>query len=217
MFYKHWQKLALALTGFFWFACDSDTTSANGAEEPPVNSSDSIVPQSSDSVVPQSSEAAEPQSSETAEPQSSDAVVPQSSAVEENSSSSFTKIMPAYGVEMDYSSSSEVTPESSSSLEVIVTPLYGVQVDQFVCTQRGGESKFQCTDGNTCEKSVEETWEREYECFEGICPDYGVVSISKNVYKCSDGKTYSEAEFLAKYNTIVEQAPLYGIQTTFKK
>ena len=193
MFYKHWQKLALALTGFFWFACDSDTTSANGAEEPPVNSSDSIVPQSSDSVVPQSS------------------------AVEENSSSSFTKIMPAYGVEMDYSSFSEVTPESSSSLEVIVTPLYGVQVDQFVCTQRGGESKFQCTDGNTCEKSVEETWEPEFECFEGICPDYGVVSISKNVYKCSDGKTYSEAEFLAKYNTIVEEVPLYGIQASFKK
>ena len=209
MFYKHWQKLALALTGFFWFACDSDTTSANGAEEPPVNSSDSIVPQSSDSVVPQSSETTGPQSSEAAEPQSS--------AVEENSSSSFTEIMPAYGVETDFSSSSEVTPESSSSLEVIVTPLYGVQVDQFVCTQRGGESKFQCTDGNTCEKSVEETWEPEFECFERICPDYGVVSISKNVYKCSDGKTYSEAEFLAKYNTIVEEVPLYGIQASFKK
>ena len=128
MFYKHWQKLALALTGFFWFACDSDTTSANGAEEPPVNSSDSIVPQSSDSVVPQSSDAVN--SSETANSSetvnSSESTDPNrnlSSAEEQNSSSSFTKIMPAYGVEIDFSWSSTVTPESSSSFGHEVMPL----------------------------------------------------------------------------------------------
>ena len=33
MFYKHWKKIALALTGFFWVGCGSDTTSANGENQ----------------------------------------------------------------------------------------------------------------------------------------------------------------------------------------
>ena len=39
MFYKHWNKIALALTGFFWASCDTDTTSANNVDEPAPNSS----------------------------------------------------------------------------------------------------------------------------------------------------------------------------------
>ena len=31
MFYKHWKKVSLAITGFFWASCDSGTTT-----EPPL-------------------------------------------------------------------------------------------------------------------------------------------------------------------------------------
>lgn len=48
MLYKHWRKIALALTGFFWASCDSDTTSANGSDDP--SSSSVATPKSSSSV-----------------------------------------------------------------------------------------------------------------------------------------------------------------------
>ena len=49
MFYKHWKKIALALTGFFWVNCDSDATSANGEGQSSGDSSDSGKIFSSDS------------------------------------------------------------------------------------------------------------------------------------------------------------------------
>ena len=55
MFYKHWNKIALALTGFFWASCDTDTTSANNVDEPAPNSSaapmSSAIPTSSATAV----------------------------------------------------------------------------------------------------------------------------------------------------------------------
>ena len=89
MFYRHWKKLALALTGLFWASCDSDSTSANGAEEP--TSSSNITPTSS--VSNQESSSSEATNSETSS--SSEAAKP------ESSSSDFGMSMPLYGVIMD--------------------------------------------------------------------------------------------------------------------
>lgn len=191
MFYKHWKKIALALAGFFWASCDSDTTSANGSEDP--SSSSVATPESSSSVATGN------------ETKSS------SSEATEASSSSFEQIMPAYGVPDD-----PILNSSSSSGDTLVEaqPLYGVVLDKYVCTQIKGESTMTCDDGVTCKQVTEERWAREFPCSEhtndegvliSACPDYGVVQISENTYEC-DGKVYSEAEFHARYEkmTIVD-------------
>ena len=54
MFYKHWKKLALSLTGFFWASCGSDVTAPNNNETPSsgnenISSSSDVNPESSSS------------------------------------------------------------------------------------------------------------------------------------------------------------------------
>ncbi|MBO6076523.1 MAG: hypothetical protein J6P15_05280 [Fibrobacter sp.] len=180
MFYKHWKKIALALAGFFWASCDSDTTSANGSEDP--SSSSVATPESSSSVATGN------------ETKSS------SSEATEASSSSFEQIMPAYGVPDD----PILNSSSSGDTLVEAQPLYGVVMDKYICTQVKGEATMTCADGATCTQKTEERW-GGLPCSNDICPDYGVVQISENTYEC-DGKVYSEAEFHARYEkmTIVD-------------
>ena len=189
MFYKHWKKIALALAGFFWASCDSDTTSANGSEEP--SSSSVATPESSSSIA------------------TGNETTSSSSEATEASSSSFEQIMPAYGVPDD----PILNSSSSGDTLVEAQPLYGVVMDKYICTQVKGESTMTCADGATCTQKTEERW-GGLPCSNDICPDYGVVQISENTYEC-DGKVYSEAEFHARYEkmTIVDDpAP----DTTFK-
>lgn len=203
MLYKHWRKIALALTGFFWASCDSDTTSANGSEEP--SSSSVATPESSSSIASSSSE--------------KQAQVSSSSEATEASSSSFEQIMPAYGVPDD----PILNSSSSGDTLVEAQPLYGVVMDKYICTQVKGESTMTCADGATCTQKTEERW-GGLPCSNDICPDYGVVQISENTYEC-DGKVYSEAEFHARYEkmTIVDdpaqdttmQPALYGPPCVF--
>jgi hypothetical protein len=180
MFYKHWKKIALALAGFFWASCDSDTTSANGSEEP--SSSSVATPESSSSIA------------------TGNETTSSSSEATEASSSSFEQIMPAYGVPDD----PILNSSSSGDTLVEAQPLYGVVMDKYICTQVKGESTMTCADGATCTQKTEERW-GGLPCSNDICPDYGVVQISENTYEC-DGKVYSEAEFHARYEkmTIVD-------------
>ena len=193
MLYKHWRKIALALTGFFWASCDSDTTSANGSDDP--SSSSVATPESSSSVnqapVSSSSEATEESSS------SSTGVQKQSSSSED-----FGKIVPLYGIEYEKFVSSSSTEESSSSFTEIM-PAYGVP-DKIACFQKQGEKTMTCEDGATCKQVTEERW-GSLPCSDDICPDYGVVQISENTYEC-DGVKYNEAQFRARYEkrTVVE-------------
>ena len=200
MFYKHWKKIALALTGFFWASCDSDTTSANGSEEP--SSSSVATPESSSSIA------------------TGNETTSSSSEATEASSSSFEQIMPAYGVPDD----PILNSSSSGDTLVEAQPLYGVVLDKYVCTQLKGEATMTCADGATCTQKTEERW-GGLPCSNDICPDYGVVQISENTYEC-DGKVYSEAEFRARYgkitvveepqDTIFKQEPvLYGPPCVF--
>ncbi len=175
MFYKHWKKLALALTGFFWASCDSDSTSANGSEDP--SSSSITTPESSSSV----NQAQESSSSEA--------------TGKGTSSSSFEEIMPAYGV------SDDPLLSSSSRDSVIAQPLYGVTEILYMCEQAEGDSTMTCGDGVNCTLRSQESWE-SLPCIEDICPDYGVVRISENTYECN-GKIYSEAEFRSRYSQVI--------------
>ena len=58
MFYKHWKKIALALTGFFWASCDDSASSAVCLYGPDPNYSSAT-----ENPVSSSSEASQPESS----------------------------------------------------------------------------------------------------------------------------------------------------------
>ena len=91
MFYDHWKKIALSLTAFFWASCDNSPNEAPMYGAPPCDSNHCMeAPESSEANGTQSS------SSETTASSSSEAAKP------ESSSSVFEQIMPAYGVEVDF-------------------------------------------------------------------------------------------------------------------
>ena len=91
MLYKHWKKIALSLTALFWAGCDD---SASSSEVVLYGCPDDICAPAPES----SSDANDVQSSssETTASSSSEAANP------ESSSSVFEQIMPAYGVEVDF-------------------------------------------------------------------------------------------------------------------
>lgn len=232
MLYKHWKKIALALTGFFWASCDNtssaedDATSSSSTIDTPSSSSETGGPASSAEEPPTSSSTEEQAtSSSTDEPNVS------SSDDVGKSSSSLGDIAAKYGVPI--SSSSEIAakygvPISSSSM---VAAKYGVMM--FTCERNG--SKIVCEDGLTCTENVKETVQSP-ECEGDVCAKYGVVILSDTTYKCSDGKTYSVEEFRNKYNildgavdlygcpsdicgpdTLIEEQPLYGVSNTISR
>ena len=215
MMHNQWKKFLLALTTFFWNACDNNSSpvapfvqnsSSSTADE--QNSSSSVANASSSSV------AENPSSSSSEELSSSS---DQSSSSIESSSS------------VESSSSSPVAESSSSWFEEVM-PLYGVLKDES-CVVRNGESVYQCTDGVTC---VESTTDSESASDDVNSPEvaakygvvyapevaakYGVVYIKDKTYKCSDGNVYNEAEFRAHYNTIIidETVVLYGPPCAFE-
>ena len=201
MFYKHWKKIALALTGYFWAGCDDSASSAVCLYGPDPNYSSATENPVSSSSVNQA-------------PVSSSSVA---AGNETNSSSS-------EATEEGSSSSEAVKPESSSSEIEMQMPLYGVIMDTSLCTQVKGDPTITCNDGTVCTQKTEERW-GGLPCSSDICPDYGVVQISENTYEC-DGKVYSEAEFRARYgkitvveepqDTIFKQEPvLYGPPCVF--
>ena len=187
MFYKHWKKLALALTGLFWASCDN-STSAEGPDTNGLSSNSNSENKAKGSDL---------------EKQSS------------SSSDSLHMAMPLYGVRdsviHDIKSSASVGVSSSSEGKLeIIAPAYGV-FDQVPCydvssdrqtlmrEKDNGITMLQCKDGVTCQEKITENWVSEYECIDDICPDYGVVKISEKSYACDDGNVYNEAEFQARY------------------
>ena len=178
MFYKHWKKISLALTAFFWASCNNSTVT-----EPPLYG----CPREGCGNQPISSSEASPESS------SSEATVLSSSSSEAvsssgtaESSSSFVLPVPAYGVE--------------------AVPCYedskGVKTNGEIA-----QKKFYCDDGVVCKETERGSYMSEYPCspvddgdLKGAvaCPDYGVVYVTERTYDC-DGVTYNEAEFRSRY------------------
>ena len=212
MFYKHWKKISLAITGFFWASCDTSSTTV----EPPLYG-------------------APPQYSSSSEIQNSS-----SSSEDKISSSSEPLPMPAYGVpQMDCEVTSEsdltVTCEngytctaktdtvhvSAPACETFngttICPAYGVDADVFI-------KKYECNDGFTydeihfkkiyktlsctfkgseIENTVPPKAYRDYECNDGaFC--YSEQGTEKTTFNCIDTQgneiTYTEAEFKTKYD-----------------
>lgn len=210
MMNKSWKKILLAMTAFFWNACDNNSTptapqitpnSSSGTNVEPTSSSATNTPVSSSAVEnatpssseqkPASSAIAPNPSSSSVTAKSSSAVAASSSSVKEKvSSSSKGMIAPKYGV--------PVMSSSSQGFEAV--PLYGVMSS--VCVKAENDSTLSCNGGVTCVESVTEKSQLPSCSGDQICAKYGVVIINDKIYKCSDGKVYNEAEFKARYDTI---------------
>jgi hypothetical protein len=141
MFYKHWKKIALALTGFFWAGCEDSGSSAvclygpdpnysNPAENPVSSSSDAT----DNKIGSSSSEATKP----------------------ESSTSFGHEVVPLYGVEMDKTICTQVEGESTIRCN-----------DGITCTQKTEERwapEFPCSDEICPDYGVVQISENTYEC-----------------------------------------------------
>ena len=178
MFYKHWKKISLALTAFFWASCNNSTVT-----EPPLYG---CPPEGCDNQPISSSEASPESSSSEATVQFSSSSEAVSSSGTAKSSSSFVLPAPVYGVE--------------------AIPCYedgkGIKTNGEI-----SQKKLYCVDGVTCKETevLVETGREPCRTFDDgdlkgavACPDYGVVYVTEKTYDC-DGVTYNEAEFRSRY------------------
>lgn len=189
MFYKHWKKIALTLTALFWAGCDD---SASSSEVVLYGCPDDIcapAPESSSDA-----NGAQSSSSETTASSSSEAAKP------ESSSSVFEQIMPAYGVEVDFT----CVPMDSS-------------VSYFPNDYSADNAKFwkeEAAKHDAVAKidSVKETLAETPMCLEHLRMEldqfvalYGAPTIIRNaVEKCIDG-TIRPSEEYAKFLKMQEE------------
>ena len=105
MFYKHWKKIALALTGYFWAGCEDTATSAVCLYGPDPNYS-----------------SAENQGSSSSAATGKETSSSSSEAKKPESSSSFGyEMVPLYGVEMDKTICTQVQGEPTINCDDGVT------------------------------------------------------------------------------------------------
>ena len=191
MFYKHWKKIALALTGFFWASCDDSASSAVCLYGPDPNYSDPA-----ENPVSSSSEATGNETNSS----TSVATEASSSSVEKTSSSSsndFEKMVPLYGIEMDKTICTQVKGESTMQCD-----------DGVTCTQRTEERwapEFPCSDEICPDYGVVQISENTYEC-DG-------VKYNEAQFRARYGKITVVEE---PQDTIFKQEPvLYGPPCVF--
>ena len=180
MFYKHWKKIALTLTALFWAGCDD---SASSSEVVLYGCPDDIcapAPESSsDANGTQSS------SSETTASSSSEAAKP------ESSSSVFEQIMPAYGVEIDFT-----CVPMDSSVAYFAT-------DYSADTQKMWKEEAAKHDAVAKIDSIKQTLAETPLCLENLRREldmfvalYGAPTIIRNaVEKCIDGTIRPSEEY----------------------
>ena len=191
MFYKHWKKIALALTGFFWASCDDSASSAVCLYGPDPNYSDPA-----ENPVSSSSEATGNETNSS----SSVATEVSSSSVEKTSSSSsndFEKMVPLYGIEMDKTICTQVKGESTMQCD-----------DGATCKQVTEERwapEFPCSDEICPDYGVVQISENTYEC-DG-------VKYNEAQFRARYGKITVVEE---PQDTIFKQEPvLYGPPCVF--
>lgn len=200
MFFKYWKKIALTLTGFFWASCGGDSNSTDSGVDPvceygvevPHESSSSFVEPSS-SLVETSSSIAE-SSSSSIEESSSSSIEAYSSSSEALAYSSFSAVY-APQTPCNLTDTAATTCDfdslfSSKSTEY-TNKIYAISCKQYKC-----DSKT-CTEATA---QVDSEHNPSSECDENGCVDYSLLSSTQKKYTCSDGKTYDQIEFNARYH-----------------
>ena len=226
MFFKYWKKIALALTGFFWASCGGDSNSTEPSNDCALCEYGVEVPHESSSSFEETSSNIAESSSSSIEESSSSYEVPlptygcgaiecppplglSSSNIAESSSSSIEA----------YSSSSEALAFSSfSAVYAPQTPCNLIDTAATTCdfdslfSSKSAEytnkiygiscKQYKC-DSKTCTEAtaqVDSEHNPSSECDENGCVDYSLLSSTEKKYTCSDGKTYDQIEFNARYH-----------------
>ena len=194
MFFKYWKKIALALTGIFWASCGGDSNST----EPSGDCASCVygveVPhESSSSLVETSSSIAE-SSSSSIEESSSSSIEAYSSSSEALAFSSFSAVYapqtPCNLIDTAATTCDFDSLFSSKSAEY-TNKIYAISCKQYKC-----DSKT-CTEATA---QVDSEHNPSSECDENGCVDYSLLSSTQKKYTCSDGKTYDQIEFNARYH-----------------
>jgi hypothetical protein len=179
MFYKHWKKIALALTGFFWVSCDDSVSSEECLYGPP---SDYGISSESESVDEVSSSSAKAASSATV-----------SSSESAKSSSSKQKSVS--------SSSGGEEPQG-------IVACYDVSSDRqtLVRQQNNGITFLSCDDGTTCQEKVIEADVTAPDCEVTDCAGLTPSTVVDTVYYCTSGEIYTPEEFKDRYTKVDKDA-----------
>lgn len=189
MFYKHWKKIALTLTTFFWASCHYEDAAQPlyGVYCPPEGCEESKIESSSDGApVSSSSEVAPPSTSSESKTTSSSSISePPSSSIEQSSSSS--KELIAHKV-INMMDDMEVIPDSCEPNREGYNPAYMSPYLTAEIASRSKVSKAINSDSVSAESK---------ECLEDIMNNlqqpvmaYGVTSHIVLDVKCSDGSTF---------------------------
>ena len=228
MLYKHWKKIAIALTGFFWASCDESSSDPISVNE--TDTSSSITEGNSSSSNGTSgnevSSSGETTSTASNSSNSNSGVAKSSSSGKvtsaESNSSHLDEPVDLYGCPSDIcgpftvdtmvalygviaAKYGVVAPIEPDSLGEIIAK-YGVS-SKTACkaTQNNnGNTVFKCDDGVTCEEETKDSTISS-SCEGDICPEYGVVVVSEKQYKCDNGKVYNEAEFRMYYDAPIDK------------
>ena len=192
MFYKHWKKIALTLTGFFWASCGGDSNSTDSGVDPVCEYGVEVPHESSSSFVETSSSLVETSSS--IEESSSSSIEVYSSSSEALAYSSFSAVY-AQQTPCNLTDTAATTCDfdslfSSKSTEY-TNKIYAISCKQYKC-----DSKT-CTEATA---QVESEHNPSFECNEDGCVDYSQLSSIQTEYTCSDGKTYNKQDFNTFYH-----------------
>ena len=190
MFYKHWKKIALTLTTFFWASCHYEDAAQPlyGVYCPPEGCEESKIESSSDGApVSSSSEVAPPSTSSESKATSSSSIQESSSSVEALSSSSQTAS----------SSSGEVTCTPGDSTISYYPPSYSADI-----AKRGAEEDAKRA-GVAHIDSLKENFHAVSRCLNDLRHElnsfialYGAPNVFPKDEVCSDGTTRLTKEYL---------------------
>ena len=197
LMYKHWKKIVLAVTAFFWNACDNSTSPTASQITPDSSSGTNIEPTSSSAAQPVSSETEESRSSSAANATSSATKEPVSSATAKSSSSSVRAKSSSSSVEAKSSSSSVTAKSSSSSVKERFSSssldqnvdLYGCPSD--ICGPKSSSSSV----GSSSSSPIFERFSSGID----VVPLYGVLNETctraegDSTFKCTGGVTCTES------------------------
>ena len=231
--YKHWKKILLAMTAFFWNACDNNSTPTAPQITPNSSSGTNVEPTSSSAVAPSSSSVKEKVSSS-----SKGMIAPKYGVPVMSSSSQGFEAVPLYGVVSNVcvKSENDSTLNCNGGVTCVESVTEKTQIpscsgDQ-ICAKYGvviiKNQVYKCDDGNVYNEAefkarydiltVVENDKKKIPCYKKgdsmECDDGESFEVSKdgngNVIYRSKTVDLSEKEFLKKYD-VLEMAPaLYG-------
>ena len=191
--YKHWKKILLAMTAFFWNACDNNSTPTAPQITPNSSSGTNVEPTSSSAVAPSSSSVKEKVSSS-----SKGMIAPKYGVPVMSSSSQGFEAVPLYGVVSNVCVKSEndstLSCNGVTCVESVTetTQIPSCSSDQ-ICAKYGvvviRDTTYKCDDGNVYNEAE---FKARYDVMTFVEKDKKKIPCYKNgnSVDCDDGESF---------------------------